>query len=107
VVRPSPGVGWPGAPFLAFFARSGAFHRRDKDLPLAGHSRRLRDLRFANTAVTRVPHFSRSLREVGLFTDNIHRRTWERKNDINPTSTLDCTIHRLVYYETFKMRTTP
>jgi putative endonuclease len=39
---------------------------------------------------------------VGLFTDNIHRRTWEHKNDINPGFTHDYKIHRLVYYETFK-----
>jgi methylglutaconyl-CoA hydratase len=49
-----------------------------------------------------VPHFSRSLREVGLFADTLHRRTWEHKNDINPGFTHDYKIHRLVYYETFK-----
>ncbi|HSZ60829.1 MAG TPA: GIY-YIG nuclease family protein [Terriglobales bacterium] len=39
---------------------------------------------------------------MGLFTDNIHRRTWEHKNDINRGFTHDYKIHRLVYYETFK-----
>jgi putative endonuclease len=36
------------------------------------------------------------------ITDNIYRRTWEHKNDINPAFTHDYKIHRLVYYETFK-----
>lgn len=36
------------------------------------------------------------------ITDNIYRRTWEHKNDLNPGFTHDYKIHRLVYYETFK-----
>jgi methylglutaconyl-CoA hydratase len=36
------------------------------------------------------------------ITDNIDRRTWEHKNDINPGFTRDYKVHRLVYYETFK-----
>jgi methylglutaconyl-CoA hydratase len=35
-------------------------------------------------------------------TDNIYRRTWEHKNDVNPGFTHDYKVHRLVYYETFK-----
>ena len=36
------------------------------------------------------------------ITDNIRRRAWEDKNDINPGFTRDYRIHRLVYFETFK-----
>jgi methylglutaconyl-CoA hydratase len=36
------------------------------------------------------------------ITDDIYRRTWEHKNDINPGFTRDYRVHRLVYYETFK-----
>ena len=36
------------------------------------------------------------------ITDNIYRRTWEHKNDVNPGFTRDYRVHRLVYYETFK-----
>ena len=36
------------------------------------------------------------------ITDDIYRRTWEHKNDINPGFTSDYKVHRLVYYETFK-----
>ena len=36
------------------------------------------------------------------ITDNIYRRTWEHKNDINPGFKRDYKVHRLVYYETFK-----
>jgi methylglutaconyl-CoA hydratase len=36
------------------------------------------------------------------ITDNIYRRVWEHKNDINPGFTSDYKVHRLVYYETFK-----
>ena len=36
------------------------------------------------------------------ITDNIYRRTWEHKNDVNPGFTRDYKVHRLVYYETFK-----
>jgi putative endonuclease len=36
------------------------------------------------------------------ITDNIRRRTWEHKNDINPGFTRDYKVHRLVYYETFQ-----
>jgi len=36
------------------------------------------------------------------ITDNIYRRAWEHKNDINPGFTRDYKVHRLVYYETFK-----
>jgi putative endonuclease len=36
------------------------------------------------------------------ITDDIHRRTWEHKNDVNPGFTRDYKVHRLVYYETFK-----
>ena len=36
------------------------------------------------------------------ITDDIYRRTWEHKNDVNPGFTRDYKIHRLVYYETFK-----
>jgi len=35
-------------------------------------------------------------------TDDIYRRTWEHKNDVNPGFTGDYKVHRLVYYETFK-----
>jgi putative endonuclease len=35
------------------------------------------------------------------ITDNIYRRTWEHKNDVNPGFTRDYRVHRLVYYETF------
>jgi methylglutaconyl-CoA hydratase len=35
-------------------------------------------------------------------TDDIYRRTWEHKNDVNPGFTRDYRVHRLVYYETFK-----
>src|SRR6266403_1856016 len=34
--------------------------------------------------------------------DDIYRRTWEHKNDVNPGFTRDYKVHRLVYYETFK-----
>jgi len=36
------------------------------------------------------------------ITDDIYRRTWEHKNDVNPGFTRDYKVHRLVYYETFK-----
>ena len=36
------------------------------------------------------------------ITDDIYRRTWEHKNDVNPGFTRDYKAHRLVYYETFK-----
>ncbi len=36
------------------------------------------------------------------ITDNIYRRTWEHRNDVNPGFTSDYKVHRLVYYETFK-----
>src|SRR5580692_3755955 len=36
------------------------------------------------------------------ITDNLYRRTWEHKNDVNPGFTRDYRVHRLVYYETFK-----
>jgi putative endonuclease len=36
------------------------------------------------------------------ITDDIYRRTWEHKNDINRGFTSDYKVHRLVYYETFK-----
>jgi len=36
------------------------------------------------------------------ITDDIYRRTWEHKNDVNPGFTRDYRVHRLVYYETFK-----
>jgi methylglutaconyl-CoA hydratase len=36
------------------------------------------------------------------ITDDIYRRTWEHKNEVNPGFTRDYRIHRLVYYETFK-----
>jgi methylglutaconyl-CoA hydratase len=36
------------------------------------------------------------------ITDNIRRRTWEHKNDVNPGFTRDYKVHRLVYYETFQ-----
>jgi len=36
------------------------------------------------------------------ITDNIYRRMWEHKNDINSGFTRDYKVHRLVYYETFK-----
>jgi methylglutaconyl-CoA hydratase len=36
------------------------------------------------------------------ITDNIYRRTWEHKNDVNPGFTCDYKVHRLVYYETFE-----
>ena len=41
------------------------------------------------------------VRYAGI-TDNIRRRTWEHKNDINPGFTRDYKVHRLVYYETFQ-----
>ncbi len=37
------------------------------------------------------------------ITDVIYRRTWEHKNDVNPGFTRDYKVHRLVYYETFKL----
>jgi len=36
------------------------------------------------------------------ITDDIYRRTWEHKNDVNSGFTRDYKVHRLVYYETFK-----
>ena len=36
------------------------------------------------------------------ITEDIYRRTWEHKNDVNPGFTCDYKVHRLVYYETFK-----
>ena len=36
------------------------------------------------------------------ITDDIYRRTWEHKNDVNRGFTRDYRVHRLVYYETFK-----
>jgi len=36
------------------------------------------------------------------ITDDIYRRTWEHKNDINSGFTRDYKVHRLVYYEAFK-----
>jgi methylglutaconyl-CoA hydratase len=36
------------------------------------------------------------------ITDNLYRRTWEHKNDVNPGFTRDYRVHRLVYYEAFK-----
>src|SRR5882762_8179002 len=36
------------------------------------------------------------------ITDDIYRRTWEHKNDVNPGFTRDYKVHRLVYYETFQ-----
>jgi len=36
------------------------------------------------------------------ITDDIYRRTWEHKNDVNPGFSRDYKVHRLVYYETFK-----
>jgi methylglutaconyl-CoA hydratase len=36
------------------------------------------------------------------ITDDIYRRTWEHKHDVNPGFTRDYRVHRLVYYETFK-----
>src|SRR6266446_7075733 len=36
------------------------------------------------------------------ITDDVYRRTWEHKNDVNPGFTRDYKVHRLVYYETFK-----
>ena len=36
------------------------------------------------------------------ITDDIYRRTWEHKNDINSGFTRDYNVHRLVYYEAFK-----
>jgi len=36
------------------------------------------------------------------ITDDIHRRTWEHKNSVNPGFTSHYKVHRLVYYETFK-----
>jgi methylglutaconyl-CoA hydratase len=35
-------------------------------------------------------------------TNDIYRRTWEHKNDVNSGFTRDYRVHRLVYYETFK-----
>jgi putative endonuclease len=36
------------------------------------------------------------------ITDDICRRTWEHKNDVNSGFTRDYKVHRLVYYEAFK-----
>jgi putative endonuclease len=36
------------------------------------------------------------------ITDDIYRRTWEHKNDVNPGFTRDYKVHRLVYYESFQ-----
>jgi len=36
------------------------------------------------------------------ITDNIRRRAWGHKNDINPGFTCHYRVHRLVYFETFK-----
>ncbi len=36
------------------------------------------------------------------ITDDIYRRIWEHKNDVNSEFTRDYRVHRLVYYETFK-----
>ena len=36
------------------------------------------------------------------ITDNIYRRVWEHKNDVNPGFTRDYKVHRLVYYERFQ-----
>jgi putative endonuclease len=36
------------------------------------------------------------------ITDDIYRRTWEHKNDVNSGFTRHYRVHRLVYYETFK-----
>ncbi|MGD0791716.1 MAG: enoyl-CoA hydratase-related protein [Terriglobales bacterium] len=36
------------------------------------------------------------------ITDDIYRRTWEHKNDVNPGFTRDYRVHRLVYDEMFK-----
>jgi methylglutaconyl-CoA hydratase len=36
------------------------------------------------------------------ITDDIYRRTWQHKNDVDPGFTSDYKVHCLVYYETFK-----
>jgi putative endonuclease len=36
------------------------------------------------------------------ITDDIWRRVWQHRNDVNPGFTRDYRVHRLVYYETFK-----
>ena len=38
---------------------------------------------------------------VGI-TNDIRRRVWEHKNDVNPGFTSKYRIHRLVYFESFK-----